>query len=240
MGDYELYHAATRKHKYIKKIGNRYFYTQQELNAYYQDTKQNDVIVKDDIVKDVVVRDNKMPNGASAVNRIAKNVAENDKRQKAKAVTERTVRAANKVERAIPSSIKTNGKLKDVKEAVAEATGRRDVYYEAKKVTENGRTYYDDDNAELRTGKKDKKGRVDKEDGSVYTKSGTMQYDNEYTIERNKKTRARGKKKLKKMATSPVRNLKKQASRGKKAIDKYYTKATTPNITVTYDEAKLK
>ena len=169
MGDYELYHAATRKHKYIKKIGNRYFYTQEEIKAYL------------------------------------------DKKQ---------------------------GQVKNVKEAVAEATGRRDVYWEAPKVTEKGRTFYDDDNATLRTGKKNKRGKVG-DDGTVYTKN-SMQYDNRYTEERNRKTRERGRKKLKKMATKPVRDLKKQASRGKKVIDKYYTKMTTPNITVTYDEAKLK
>lgn len=174
MGDYELYHA-NRKHKYIKKIGDRYFYTQEELNAYYQDPK---------------------------------------------------------------SGKKKTSKLNEVKEAVAEATGRRDVYFEAPKVTENGRTFYDDDNAKLRRGKKDKNGKVG-DDGTVYTKN-SMQYDNRYTEERNKKTRARGRKKLKKMATSPIRSLKKKASRGKNAIDKYYTKLTTPSITVTYDEAKLK
>lgn len=39
MGYYELYHASTRKHKYIKKIGNRYFYTQQEIAAYLKGKK---------------------------------------------------------------------------------------------------------------------------------------------------------------------------------------------------------
>lgn len=39
MGEYELYHASTRKHKYIKKIGNRYFYTQQEIAAYLKGKK---------------------------------------------------------------------------------------------------------------------------------------------------------------------------------------------------------
>ncbi len=240
MGDYELYHAATRKHKYIKKIGNRYFYTQQELNAYYQDTKQKDVKTSPNYPDPKYAITDGAYRTKSIANTEAKIAQHKKAKSMARASVERAVRVANSVERAIPPSKKKNGRLKDVKEAVAEATGRRDVYYEAKKVTENGRTYYDDDNAKLRTGKKDKNGRVDPEDGSVYTKRGTMQYDNEYTIERNKKTRARGKKKLKKMATSPVRNLKKQASRGKKAIDKYYTKATTPNITVTYDEAKLK
>lgn len=57
MGDYELYHASTRKHKYIKKIGKRYFYTQQELDSYLHDKKDNDVIIKDEIVRDEVIKD---------------------------------------------------------------------------------------------------------------------------------------------------------------------------------------
>lgn len=169
MGEYDLYHGERKHHKYIKKIGDRYFYTQQEIQAYL----------------------------------------------KAK-----------------------GGQVKEVKEAAAEATGKRDVYFEAKKVTENGRTYYDDDNAVLKTGKKDKKGKVG-EDGAVYTKKGTMQYDNEYTRELNEKTRKRGRKKLKKMATKPVRNLKKQSERGKKALSKFYKNNINPGVTVTYDEAKL-
>lgn len=34
MGDYELFHAERAKHKYIKKIGKRYFYTQEQLRAF--------------------------------------------------------------------------------------------------------------------------------------------------------------------------------------------------------------
>lgn len=168
MGDYELYHASTRKHKYIKKIGNRYFYTQQEIQAYLK---------------------------------------------------------------------KTKGKVDYATEAVAEATGRRDVYWEAPKVTENGHTFYDDEAAKLRTGKMDKKGktRTFEKDGKtykeVYTDRGTNQYENDYTKELNAKTRTRGKKKLKKMATKPVRSMKKQASKGKKALDRW-NKKRAPRVTV--------
>ena len=168
MGDYELYHAE-RKHKYIKKIGNRYFYTQQEIAAYLD---------------------------------------------------------------------KKRGQANNVKEAVAEATGRRDVYWEAPKVTEKGHTFYDDDNATLRTGKKDKRGKVG-DDGTVYTKN-SMQYDNRYTEERNKKTRERGRKKLKNMATKPVRNLKKQASKGRKAVNKFYRNNVKPQTHVVYSDGTSK
>lgn len=42
MHEYELYHASTRRHKYIKKIGKRYFYSQQEIAAYLK-AKKGDV-----------------------------------------------------------------------------------------------------------------------------------------------------------------------------------------------------
>lgn len=216
MGDYELYHAE-RKHKYIKKIGNRYFYTQQEIQKYLAGRNVSSEAK------------GSVNNGSNGVEKTAKNGVNAARKKQAYEVSNyvstRTASAADQMSKPLVKSAK-KGKLRreinDAKEAVAEATGRRDVYYEAKKVTENGRTYYDDDNAKLRTGKKDKKGRVDPEDGSVYTKKGTMQYDNEYTRELNKKTRERGKKKLKKMATSPVRSLKKQTERGKKKIENLY------------------
>ena len=237
MREYELYHA-NRKHKYIKKIGNRYFYTPQEIQAYLDGKKQS-MEMDVELIKKYPGLQNK-----NVHNNIGIEIKSNKQHKvdedgdiwteyankkgiyvKDKKITTYNTKNGstnthtldlNKPKKAIDKKRK---QLNDVKEAVAEATGRRDVYFEAKKVTENGRTYYDDDNAQLRTGKKDKKGRVDPEDGSVYTKKGTMQYDNEYTIEQNKKTRARGKKKLKKMATRPVRDLKKQASRGKKKIE---------------------
>ena len=134
------------------------------------------------------------------------------------------------------------GQAEYAKEAVTEATGRRDVYWEAPQVKENGHTFYDDEASVLRRGKKDKHGVVTK-DGSVrVVRNGKKyeQYDNEYTNERNEKTRERGRKKLKKMATSPVRKLKKQSAKGKKALSKFYKNNVNPGVTVTYDEAKIK
>jgi hypothetical protein len=58
MGEYELYHASRKSHKYIKKIGNRYFYSQAEIQAFYnKDKTEKDVVVKDKIEKDAVVKD---------------------------------------------------------------------------------------------------------------------------------------------------------------------------------------
>ena len=50
MGDYELYHA--RSHKYIKKIGNRYFYSQAEIQAFYGKDKTKQSIADVDNIKD--------------------------------------------------------------------------------------------------------------------------------------------------------------------------------------------
>lgn len=131
MNDYELYHASTRKHKYIKKIGKRYFYTQQELNAYYQDTKQNDVIVKDDIVKDDIVKDVKtsptypkpkyaVMDGAYSTKSIANTEAKIAKYKKARSMAgasvEKAVRAASKTERAAQAHpVKSNALKKTLK-----------------------------------------------------------------------------------------------------------------------------
>ena len=52
------------------------------------------------------------------------------------------------------------------------------------------------------------------------------------TFERKEKKRSTRKKKLK--------DLKKQASRGKKALSKFYKNNVNPGVTVTYGEAKLK
>lgn len=119
MNEYELYHASTRKHKYIKKIGNRYFYTQQEIAAYLKEKR---------------------------------------------------------------------GQAGEFNEAGVKAT----------------------------------------------------QYDNNKTRRINEETRKQGRQKLKNMALKPTHDLRKQAARGKKAIDKWYTKATTPDISVTYDEPVIK
>ena len=174
MSEYELYHASTRKHKYIKKIGNRYFYTQQEIAAYLKEKHRQ---------------------------------------------------------------------AGEFNEALAEATGKRDVYFEAKKVTEDGRTYYDDDNPTLRVGKKDKNGHHGR-DGSIITEKGTMQYDNAKTRRMNAETRKRGRQKLSKMTGVNIDKLHDQSAKGKKALGTklakslglgHHTEVTSNGKTTAYD-----
>ena len=141
MKDYELYHASTRKHKYIKKIGKRYFYTQQELNAYYQDTKQNDVIVKDDVVKDVKISPT-YPNpkyavmdGAYSTKSIADTEAkiakQKEARSKAGAAVEKAVRAASKTERAAQAHpVKSNALKKTLKKLKKQSSKGREFLRE--------------------------------------------------------------------------------------------------------------
>ena len=56
MGDYDLYHADRRKHKYIKKIGKRYFYTQDQIRAYLNE-KKGDVTFEKGEEPDYALRD---------------------------------------------------------------------------------------------------------------------------------------------------------------------------------------
>jgi len=183
MGDYELYHASNRKHKYIKKIGNRYFYTQQEIQAYLQSKNATPQTASDYVTTGVGE---------------AKKVINKKRKQ-----------------------------FHELKEATAEATGRRDSYFEAKKVTDSrGRTYYDDDNPTLRRGNINKRSNVKtytykgKKYKEGYTTEGTMVYDNEYVQELNRKTRERGRKKVKKMTGIDIAKIQKNVSRGKRAIAK--------------------
>ncbi len=171
MSDYELYHAATRKHKYIKKIGNRYFYTQQEIAAYLKE-KKNAV---DDI-------------GVGTV----------------------TTPSAGKAK---PIGIQVHF---DKRRVV-----NKDGYFEEGYHNEKG-VYV-----------KDKK-------IMAYSRKGDSTKTHTADLDAPRKAAKRGRKKLKTMTKRSVRSLKKQASRGKKAMTKWYKNSVNPGVTVTYDEAKLK
>ena len=117
MHEYELYHAATRKHKYIKKIGNRYFYTQQEIQAYYDGKKTIDSEYQKELAansqKNNTSRQSVVADGSHAVANIGKRIAEASVRDKTRAAVERTVRTANKTERAITKPYKKDTIAKD-------------------------------------------------------------------------------------------------------------------------------
>jgi len=134
MNDYELYHASNRRHKYIKKIGKRYFYSQEEIDAY---KKQQYADLE---------------------------------------------RKRNRID-------VVRGMGKDDTDALAEyAVAKQEIQRE----------------------------------------------------EAKEAAKAKRRKKIKKASSKALKSLKKQTRRGMKAVDRWYTKATSPDITVTYDEAKIK
>lgn len=215
MTDYELYHASTRKHKYIKKIGNRYFYTQQEIAAYLKAKKNN--------VPQLEVTKGEWDNYTT--NDAIKGVGIRDKRGNKYGIMEGVY----------------VGKGKNTLELSRSGINKR--YEKSGKVT---------------TKRAGRLSKTDYEDGTIYTldlgdkktvkknaakeEQEAREYGDTYiNYDKRRKARVKSAKNLVKKHTNKASSkVKKQASRGKKALDKWYTKATTPNITVTYDEAKIK
>lgn len=216
MGDYELYHASTRKHKYIKKIGNRYFYTQQEIKAYLEGKKPKDVGFEKTTWIDGTGEDQvkvyKMNLGSKdgVVNSVG--VAAGNK----------TVSAFNATNRAAARNAKKYGN-----EYVTKRRGRLSSEYDS----EFG-SYHTLDLASKKEYKKRAKeiGDRKKEYGETYI---------DVREERKKKVN-KAKKSASKSAKKTVSSMKKQSARGKKALQKFYKNNVNPGVTVTYDEAKLK
>lgn len=215
MGDYELYHAE-RKHKYIKKIGKRYFYTQQEIAAYLQAKKPKDVGFEKTTWLDGT--------GEKQVNVYKLNLG-----SKNGMVNSVGVATGNKTISAFNSSDKvtTKNAKKYNNKYVTKRRGRLSSEYDP----EFG-SYHTLDLAK----KKDYKKRAT-EDARRKKEYGDVYID---VHEERKKKLNKAKKSAMRNAKKNLESLKKQADRGKKAVDKLYTKLTTPDITVTYDEAKIK
>ena len=188
MTDYELYHTGVRKHKYIKKIGNRYFYTQDEIKAYLDGKKpKNDVTFEKNTIE---TRDGKMKDYRIDFN-------------------------------------KHDGGHK--KGGWSDGVGVRVGNKKVQVYNTTNKKYWKNDEEYIEK----KRGRLT----SSYAEDGS-----EHTLDLSKKKRKKknAKSVASKVSKKTMSAMKKQAARGKKAIDKYYTKMTTPDITVTYDEAKLK
>ena len=184
MGYYELYHASNRKHKYSKKIGNRYFYTQEEIAAYLKEKK-------------------------NAVDDIGVGTVTTPSAGKAKPIG---IKVHSDKRREFDKNVAKSGYLidKDGRPYTREYYhNEKGVYVKDKKIT-------------------------------AYSRKGDSTKTHTADLDAPRKAAKHGRKKLKTMTKRSIRSLKKQASRGKKALDKWYTKTTSPNVTVTYDEAKLK
>lgn len=222
MGDYELYHAATRKHKYIKKIGNRYFYTQQEIQAYLQGKKQNGITLEkstydtpDGKVKDYRIDFNKHKGWSDGVG-----VRVGDKRVQVYNTTNKKYWKDDE-----RWSVKRHGRLKS---EYAEDGSSHTLDLSNKKTFKKRQAAEKAREKEL-------------EDWQV--SQGYRKTDAQLKQEK-KENAARKRKKVKKAATKHVNKslnaMKKQSAKGKKALSKFYKNNVNPGVTVTYDEAKLK
>lgn len=249
MGDYELYHAE-RKHKYIKKIGKRYFYTQQEIAAYLK-AKRGDVTFEKGTVDDYTEYNSKTKKSPTMkdyhldFNKEKGTYTYRD--SKGKTHTENYtwsdkigVRVGNKKVQFY--NTKNQKYYKDGERVTNQRRGRFTREY-----AEDG-SNYTLDLSDKKTHKK-RAAAADKRYKGWYEsrkENGWVDKDESKYIEKElanrDKQRKRGsaKKTVSKNANKALSSLKKHAAKGKKAVDKLYTKLTTPDITVTYDEAKIK
>ena len=216
MSEYELYHASARKHKYIKKIGNRYFYTQQEIAAYLK-TKKGDVTFEKSVDDDYYLRDG---------SKMKEYRVDFNKHKGADGKTEWSdgvgVRVGNKRIEYFNTRNQKYAKNPDVKN---DNKGRLKSQYAEDGVV---RSF---DYSDRKTFKNREKARRELE-----KKWGIAQDE----PEPKKRKRRNAKTVAKKTASKTLKSMRKKALKGKKALDKWYTKATTPDITVTYNEAKIK
>ena len=250
MGDYELYHASTRKHKYIKKIGNRYFYTQQEIKAYLEGKKpKGDLTFEKGTdydyseynaktgtapeVKDYHLDFNKKKGTYTYRD------GEGKKHTQDYVMSDKIgVRVGNKK---VELYNTTNKKYyKDGERATDQRRGRFQRSY-----AEDGSQYTldlsDKKTHRKRAAAEDKKYKDwyerRKENGWVDKKEAKSI---EKEIAKREKQRKRGSKSVSKHAKKTVRSMKKQSAKGKKALNKFYKNYISPDVTVTYDEAKIK
>ena len=233
MREYELYHSGTRKnHKYIKKIGDRYFYTQQEIKAYLEGKKpKSDVTFEKDIYDG--------PEGKEKNYRVDFNKHDGGRGNGGWSdgvglrVGDKKVTVYNT----------TNKKyFKDGERYTDQRRGRFSRSY-----AEDGSEYSVDLSDKKTHAKRAKAADDSYKDWYKFRKeNGWVDQEESKSIEKEiakrekQRKKSTKKKSLSKNAKKTMSSMKKKAAKGKKAVDKYYTKMTTPSVTVTYDEAKIK
>lgn len=208
MGDYELYHASTRKHKYIKKIGNRYFYTQEEIAAYLKGKKGAVGIEKGEWI------DGSGPK-MSKYYKLNLKDDEGVKRGVGVAVGNKSISVFNEM----------NNKQVEKKYGKNQATRRIGRL----------RSSYDPDAGSYHTlhlDKKNYKERV-KEDEQFAKEARKHNWGYEYTdVGKDLKSkRSKAAKAASKHINKPINSLKKQSAKGKKAIDRW-NKKRAPKVEV--------
>ena len=217
MGDYELYHAATRKHKYIKKIGNRYFYTQQEIAAYLEGKTKGIGVEKGEWI------DGSGPEKSKYYKLNLKN-DDGVKSGIGVAVGNKSVSVFNEM----------NTKKVEKKYGNNQATRRIGRL----------RSSYDSEAGSYHTlhlDKKNYKERVKQdEEFAKAARENNWGYEYKDVGKDLKRKRRNAAKSVRNHTNKSVKSLKKQSARGKKALQKFYKNNVNPGVTVTYDEAKIK
>lgn len=223
MGDYELYHAATRKHKYIKKIGNRYFYTQQEIAAYLEGKKPKSDLTLEKGDYGEGVKDYHLD-----FNKERGSYTDGDGKKHTYTMSDKIGVRVDKKNRNVELYNTTNKKFyKNDEKLIRKSKGRVTTEYAEDGVRRN---------IDLSKDKHNKK--EEDERWKRFREYGGSDADT--PAEYRKKQRKKATKRVSKHVNKTVKSMRKQSARGKKALQKFYKNNINPGVTVTYDEAKLK
>ena len=215
MRDYELYHAARKQHKYIKKIGNRYFYTQQEIKAYLEGKKPKDLTIEredygDD--KDLHLDFNKQKGQYTYTD------SEGKKHTQDYTMSDKIGVRVNKKNKSVELYNTTNDKYyKNDEKLIRKAKGRV--------VTE----YAEDGVSRKIDLSKDKRNMKEEEARwKAFRENGGSDADT--PEEYRKKQRKKAAKKVSKNAKKTLNSMKKQAAKGKKKIESIYKPKSTVTV----------
>lgn len=222
MSDYELYHASTRKHKYIKKIGNRYFYTTQEIKAYLEGKKPKSDLTFEKNDYGEGVKDYRLD-----FNKERGSYTDSKGKKHSYTMSDGVGVRVDKKNRNVELYNTTNKKFyKNDEKLIRKSKGRISTTYAEDGVSRQIDLSKDKHNTKVET----ERWKKAKEYGADY----------DSPAEYRKKQRKKAAKSASKHANKSMKSLKKQASKGKKAMAKWYKNSVNPGVTVTYDEAKLK
>lgn len=242
MSDYELYHA-NRKHKYIKKIGDRYFYTQEEIAAYLGE-KKTSLGVKE--LNTVINRDQEAfyTKNSQDANRALKQKREAQKKYD-KTILGKADKATNGLATAPYRMLRNKARSRAEQESreIQEKKDRerRAANESINAAQERGKSQTDRTKARIASKEAQNRGRA--RTAKLTGKPiGSSEYNSESsaTTKDDSRRKKKATKRVSNYAKKTVKSMKKQSARGKKALQKFYKNNINPGVTVTYDEAKLK
>ncbi len=237
MGEYDLYHAE-RKHKYIKKIGKRYFYTQQEIKAYLDAKKKDVTFEKGDSYDYDSADGSKMKDYHIDFNKQKGSYTDAKGKKHEYTMSDKIgVKVGNKKVQVYNT---TNQKYwKDDERWSTKRHGRLKSSY-----AEDGSSHTLDLSDKKTFKKRDAADRArEKELEDWQVSQGYRKTDAQLKLEKKekvKKRREKGKAAIIKQTKKSVNSLKKQATKGKKTVSKFYKNYISPDVTVTYSEATIK